>query len=110
MIRHSLAHAALFVLVVCGLASAQVQPATENQPGQEEGAPDTPRRSPDQQPNSLDVQTALQSIETAIRDLKSEVDEVEEKRAQEQATRELSAQEAMAWWAELMFYTARIAA
>lgn len=80
--------------------------APEDQPGQEESPPDSQDRGEGQQTASLTLSSALQGIERAIRDLVPEEDHDDRRQQQERERRDLSAQEGMAWWAELMFYAA----
>jgi hypothetical protein len=89
-----------------GLSSAPAWPqiTPEDQPRQQEGARTTDNGSKDQQTGSVSIFTSLDGIETAIRDLIAKEDETEQDRIREQESRDLKAQEEMAWWAGLMFY------
>lgn len=100
--RHWFAATALGLIATLG--AAQEQTATENQPDVEESAPNGGEGTETQQPASIDPTPALNGIETAIRDLVTEVDEIERRAEQDRANRDLSAQEAMAHWAMLMFW------
>ncbi|UWQ16252.1 hypothetical protein [Jannaschia sp. M317] len=84
--------------------TAQEQPATEDQPRQEDSATDGQDRPEQPEFDPVQAVIALEAIEAAINKLKSEVDQNETNRARENAARDLDAQEGMAWWAELMFY------
>lgn len=92
--------------LVATLGAAQDQPATENQPSQNETSADGQGNRDEDQAQPVDLTPALESIESAIRDLESEVDEVEQNLQREANQRELEAQEGMAHWTELMFYAA----
>lgn len=92
--------------LIATLGAAQDQPATENQPSQNESAADRQDERDENQTQTADLTSALKSIESAIRDLESEVDEVEQNRQRDANQRDLEAQEAMAHWAKLMFYAA----
>jgi len=97
-IRHWVFASALG-LTLATSGQAQDQPATEDQPGQEEGISDSENATTPEQQQPFDPIAALQGIEAAIRDLVAESDEGEQDRAE----RDLRAQEEMAQWAFWMF-------
>lgn len=80
------------------------QAASEDQVRQEERPADSQAGSDDEQAQPFNLAPALQGIEGAIRSLIPEVDSEGRRQEQEREQRDLSAQEGMAWWAELMFY------
>ncbi len=92
-----------FGLIAC-LGAAQEQPTPKDQPRQSESANNADDGGQENQSETIELTSALDRIETAIRDLIAEEDKTEQERAREQASRDLNAQEGMAWWAELMFY------
>ncbi|PIL14304.1 hypothetical protein P775_26735 [Puniceibacterium antarcticum] len=92
-----------FGLIAC-LGAAQEQPTPKDQPGQSESATNAGDGGQENQYKTIELTSALDRIEAAIRDLIAEEDKIEQERAREQASRDLNAQEGMAWWAELMFY------
>lgn len=98
------------IAVIFGLAilsaEALAQTAPEDQPRQEESTTDADQNSQNQNENSVRLTSALEGIESAIRDLIAEEDKIETQRQQDAEDRDLKAQEGMAWWAELMFYSA----
>lgn len=96
--------AASIGLICTSSGWGQEQPAAEDEPRQEDSASDADRSPQEADPNPLKTVRALEDIEAAIRQLKADVDEKEANRARESATRDLRAQEGMAWWAKLMFY------
>lgn len=76
----------------------------EEQIRQEERSADSQDGTIAEQPEPFDLSPALLSIEGAIRELAPEEDREERQRERERERRDLTAQEAMAWWAKLMFY------
>lgn len=92
-------------LIVAG-SNAWPQAAPEDQPGEKESATTGDSNSASQDAQPIDFSPALKGIESAIRELIAEEDTIETERKQSQETRDLMAQEGMAWWAEWMFYAA----
>jgi len=95
-----------FALGIILATSAWPQSASEEEPRQEESATNTQDNGEGQYAKPQDLTPALENIEAAIRDLIAEEDKVETQRRRDAESRDLNAQEGMAWWAELMFYAA----
>ncbi len=94
---------AIFGSIVVG-SLAWSQPNSEDHHSQEEGIHSIGIQDQQLKQAHTDIVTALKGLETAVRDLKPESSDSVREAQQQREVRDLDAQEAMASWAERMFY------